>query len=218
MLAAGGIGTPVILRESGIKEAGNNFFFDPLITVCGTLKDLRTQANEIPMSSGVHVEKEGYLMTDMPIPSVTHMAFASQVFRFDKLFSNNRTARIMIKAKDTLGGRLTNSGGVRKKLIKQDKQKLLHGYENAKKVLQAAGAKDIYKTWYFAAHPGGTAKIGEIVDSDLKTKYDNLYVCDCSIIPEAWGLPPTMAIIALGNYLSRQLGAQVSEPGEKAAS
>ncbi len=208
VLAAGGIGTPVILRQSGIEEAGRNFFFDPLITVCGTIKDVRTQANEIPMSAGLHMQDEGYLMTDMPVKPMTHLLFSAQVLRFDKMFAFGHTARIMIKAKDTLGGYLTDGGGVRKKLIKEDKDKLLHGYENAKKVLKAAGASSIYKTWTFAAHPGGTAKIGEIVDARLQTRFDNLYVCDCSVIPEAWGLPPTMAILSLGKYLGRHLMAQ----------
>ena len=33
VISAGGIGTPIILRASGIKRAGYNFFFDPLIGV-----------------------------------------------------------------------------------------------------------------------------------------------------------------------------------------
>jgi predicted ATPase len=56
-----------------------------------------------------------------------------------------------------------------------------------------------------AAHPGGTSKIGHIVDANLETKYKNLYVCDCSVIPEAWGLPPTSTILSLGKYLSKHL-------------
>ena len=57
-----------------------------------------------------------------------------------------------------------------------------------------------------AAHPGGTVKVGELLDSDLKTKqYDNLYVCDCSVIPKPWGLPPTYTILALGKRLGKYL-------------
>jgi choline dehydrogenase-like flavoprotein len=71
--------------------------------------------------------------------------------------------------------------------------------------LQKAGARGILKTAYLAAHPGGTVKIGDLLDSDLKTDYDNLYVCDCSVIPEAWGLPPTLTIIGLGKRLAKHL-------------
>ncbi|MGV7223994.1 MAG: GMC oxidoreductase [Nitrospinales bacterium] len=56
-----------------------------------------------------------------------------------------------------------------------------------------------------AAHPGGTVKVGEALDSNLQTEFDNLYVCDCSVIPEAWGLPPTLTILGLGKRLSRYL-------------
>ena len=71
-MAAGGIGSPLILRHSGIHAAGYDFFFDPLITVCGTMKDVSSRHNEIPMSAGVHMKDEGYLMTDMAIPPSEH--------------------------------------------------------------------------------------------------------------------------------------------------
>ena len=114
----------------------------------------------------------------------------------------------MVKAKDTLYGKLKDNGGVRKILNSDDKQKLLRGFERAKKILKNAGAKSIFKTWYLAAHPGGTVKVGELVDSNLKTEYENLYVCDCSVIPEAWGLPPAATIIALGKRLSKHLTSE----------
>ena len=115
----------------------------------------------------------------------------------------------MVKIKDALSGRLTDSGGVRKKLLDSDRAKLMHGYENAKRVLVEAGATDIYRTGYLAAHPGGTVKLGQLLDSDLQTKaYRNLYVCDCSVIPEAWGLPPVLTIIGLGKRLARHLAAK----------
>jgi len=208
VVAAGGIGSPVILRQSGIREAGYNFFFDPLITVCGTLKDVSLRDNEIPMSTGVHMRDEGYMMTDLAIPPAMHMAFTAQVLHLHRLFSFRHTARIMVKIKDDLGGRLTDSGGVRKKLTAADRSKLKAGFDAARRVLKAAGATDIYKTSVLAAHPGGTAKIGEIVDANLKTRIENLYVCDCSVIPEAWGLPPTFTLVAFGKRLARHLVAE----------
>jgi choline dehydrogenase-like flavoprotein len=215
VLAAGGIGSPLILRASGIREAGHDFFFDPLITVCGTLKDVRLRDDEIPMSAGVHLEDEGYMMADLPFPPLMHTLFTAQVGRLDKLFAYRSTARIMVKWKDALGGRLTDRGGVRKLLGAADKRVARHGFENARRVLRAAGATDIYKTWYLAAHPGATVKIGQLVDTDLKSAIDGLYVCDCSVIPEAWGLPPSLTLVALGKRLARCLAAQRSthEPG-----
>lgn len=68
-----------------------------------------------------------------------------------------------------------------------------------------AGATDIYRSWYLVAHPGGTVKIGEHVDADLKTEVDNLYVCDRSAMPEEWGLPPTLTLLGLGKRLANHL-------------
>lgn len=144
-------------------------------------------------------------MTDMSHPAEISAYSAIGVFRFDKVFARRNTLQIMVKAKDELGGKLTDRGGVRKILDKNEKRKLKRGYDRAKAILKNAGAKDVFRTGYLAAHPGGTAKVGDLVDSNLKTEYDNLYVCDCSVIPEAWGLPPTTTIIGLGKRLARHL-------------
>ena len=204
VICAGGIGSPVILRNSGIERAGYDFFFDPLISVCGTVNDIKA-GNEIPMSTGILLEDEGYMMTDMSVPPILHMMFEAEVLKLHRMFSQKKTLRIMIKARDTLGGEISKGGGVKKMLSKQDRQRLLNGYKRATSILSNAGAKNIHKTWYFAAHPGGTVKIGELIDSDLKTQFDNLYVCDCSVIPEAWGLPPTLTLICLGKRLAKHL-------------
>ncbi|MBF0120093.1 MAG: GMC family oxidoreductase [Desulfobacterales bacterium] len=207
IISAGGIGTPVILRATGIKKAGFNFFFDPLIAVSGTVKDI-TGGKEVPMVAGMHMQEDGYVMTDMTVPSALYGGFAAQVGRFDRIMSHKHTLTIMIKEKDSLGGQLTDRGGVRKRLLESDYQSLLRGYERAKKILKNAGAKSIFKSWYIAAHPGGTAKINDIIDSNLKTEFDNLYVCDCSVIPESFGLPPTLTLIGLGKRLAKHLCAK----------
>lgn len=204
IVAAGGIGSPVILRETGIKMAGYDYFFDPLITVMGVVEDIKG-GKEIPMATGIHMEEEGYVMTDMTVPGTLYRVFTAEVFRFHRLFSHSKTLSIMVKAKDGLSGRLTDRGGVRKPLTKRDKEKLMKGYLRAEEILRNAGAKGVFKSWYIAAHPGGTAKINDVVDSDLQTEYENLYVCDCSVIPEAWGLPPTLTLIGLGKRLAKHL-------------
>lgn len=204
VVSAGGVGTPLVLRASGIKNAGYNFFFDPLICVMGTVDDIKG-GREFPMAAGIHMKDEGYVMTDMTVPRFMYMVFSAEVFRVNRLFSHSRTLQIMIKAKDSLGGRFTKRGGVRKSLADSDKAKLLRGSERAKEILEHAGARHIFKSWYLASHPGGTAKINDVVDSNLRTEYDNLYVCDCSVIPEEWGLPPTLTLIALGKRLAKHI-------------
>lgn len=207
IISAGGIGSPRILEASGIEGTGSDFFFDPLIAAMGTVDDIKG-GREIPMSTGCHMEEEGYLMTDMTTPGSLFRAFNAQVFKFQRLFSHSKTLTIMIKAKDDLGGHLTKGWLVNKGISKSDKSKLMKGYDRAKEILKKAGAKNVYKTWYLAAHPGGTAKVGEVLDTNLQTKVNNLYVCDCSVIPEAWGLPPTFSLIALGKRLAKHLTTQ----------
>ncbi len=205
VVAAGGIGSPLILRNSGISGAGYNFFFDPLISVAGYVKDA-VDENEIPMSAGIHFEEEGFVMTDMALPRMLNTIFACSGFRFHRIFSHRKVLRIMVKVRDELGGGLTDREGVRKRLVKADYEKLRQGYGHARRILENAGATGIHRTWMLAAHPGGTVKIGQLLDADLKTKqYENLYVCDCSVIPEAWGLPPTYTILALAKRLGAHL-------------
>ncbi len=205
VISAGGIGSPLVLRQSGVKDAGYDFFFDPLISVAGYVKGVKNE-NEIPMSAGIHFGKEGYVMTDMALPPMLNTIFACSGFRPHRSFSHKNVVRIMVKVRDDLAGKLTDGEGIRKRLTKADKAKLNMGFEDAKKILKNAGATGIHKTWILAAHPGGTVKIGQLLDADLKTKqFDNLYVCDCSVIPEAWGLPPTYTILALGKRLGKYL-------------
>jgi choline dehydrogenase-like flavoprotein len=204
VVAAGGIGSPVILRASGIEHAGHDFFFDPLVIVMGIAKGLGG-GREFPMATGINMAGEGYVMTDLVLPRALYQLFTAEVFRLHRLFNHAQIMPIMVKIRDSLGGRLTDSGGVRKPLSETDRDRLDRGSRRATKILEDAGARGIFSTWHIATHPGGTVKIGDIVDSDLKTEYDNLYVCDASVIPEEWGLPPTLTVLALGKRLSKHL-------------
>jgi choline dehydrogenase-like flavoprotein len=210
VVSAGGIGTPMILRASGIAGAGRDFFFDPLVVVMGVVDDL-SGGREFPMATGLHDADEGYFLTDLVWPRLLYQVFAAEVLRLNRLLSHARVAPIMVKIRDELGGRLTRTGGVRKPLSDVDRRRLARGSERAARILERAGAREIFSTWRVASHPGGTAKVGDIVDADLRTEVDHLYVCDCSVIPEEWGLPPTFTIIALGKRLASHLSGDALE-------
>ena len=184
ILGAGGIGSAEILRRSGLKNAGIDFFVDPLIFAKGKIPEIK-QARELQMQAGWHKTDE-FVMTDLAMPKDPKMS-------------------IMIKIKDDLGGRITDRGGCRKDLSRSDVNKLNDGFNHASKILKNAGVKDVQRSSVIAAHPGGTVKVGQLLDTNLKTEFDNLYVCDCSVIPEAWGLPPTLTILGLGKRLSKHL-------------
>jgi choline dehydrogenase-like flavoprotein len=121
------------------------------------------------------------------------------------MFAYRRTLTVMVKARDVLSGRLTARGGVAKPLTPPDRAALDRGAAEARKILRAAGARHLHQAGHVAVHPGGTAKVGEVVDTDLQTRIPGLYVCDASVIPTAWGLPPTFTVMALGRRLGSHL-------------
>jgi choline dehydrogenase-like flavoprotein len=213
VVAAGGIGSPVLLRASGLPGAGRDFFIDPIVTAVGEVDGLDAEP-EMPMTAGMLCTDDGYMMTDICVPGALFSVMSAQSGRVGR---RRRSLQIMIKARDGLGGRVTDREGVRKRLDPADAAKLRHGYERAKSILAHAGARRIYRTGYVGAHPGGTVKVGEMLDENLRTEVENLYVCDCSVIPEPWGLPPTLTLIGLGKRLARHLLASAGRSRAEAS-
>lgn len=204
IVAAGGIGTPQILKKSGIDGVGRDFFYDPLWFVFGTVKN-SSSGKGVQMCSGIHFADEGIVMTDFNMPRILKALFDLEVFQFRQVFNYANVVPIMIKVRDGLGGYITDAGWVWKPLKVSDKQKLQTGRTHARRILKNMGAKEIYNSWLLAAHPGGTVKIGEHLDTQLQTRIENLYVCDCSVIPKELGLPPTFTILSLGKRLAKHL-------------
>ncbi|MEW6674063.1 MAG: GMC family oxidoreductase [Thermodesulfobacteriota bacterium] len=204
VIAAGGIGSPLILRKSGIQGVGYDFFFDPIWFILGKVKALN-EGRGIPMSAVVHLEKDGIVITDFNMPHLIKTLFDLEVFQLKKVFSYQNILPIMVKVRDDLGGKITKRGFLSKKLTDNDWEKLKKGAQISKRILENLGATEIYKTWLLAAHPGGTVKIGDHLDENLQTKYRDLYVCDASVFPEKLGVPPTSTILALGKRLARHL-------------
>lgn len=205
VLAAGGIGSPRVLHGSGLGPANAPFFSDPVVAVMGSVDDIDGGA-EVPMAAGTSFHADGIALADMTLPRPMYQAFAMQVGRFDRLFAHRRTLSIMVKIRDEIGGRI-GPRWVDKTLQPADRKRFKHGVGIAKSILQAADARHIFKSWHFAAHPGGSVRIGAGVDSDLQTPTAGLYVCDASVIPQSWGLPPTLTLLCLGKRLGMQLAS-----------
>jgi choline dehydrogenase-like flavoprotein len=128
--------------------------------------------------------------------------------RFDRLFAHAHTLSIMVKIRDEVGGRI-GPRWVDKTLQPADRSKFERGIALARGVLEQAGARHIFASHHFAAHPGGSVRIGEHVDRDLQTAVGGLYVCDAAVIPGPWGLPPTLTLLCLGRRLGSQLAGVV---------
>ena len=203
VLAAGGIGSPCILHGSGLGPASASFFSDPVVAVMGSVDDIDGGA-EVPMAAGASFAADGISLADLTLPQPMYQAFAAQVGRVDRLFAHKRTLSIMVKIRDEIGGSV-GPHWVDKSLQEADKRKLKQGVGMAREILSKAGARHIFKSWHFAAHPGGSVRIGEQVDADLETSTPGLYVCDASVIPQPWGLPPTLTLLCLGKRLGKHL-------------
>jgi choline dehydrogenase-like flavoprotein len=176
-----------------------------VVAVMGSVDGLDGGA-EVPMATGMRLDADGISLADLTLPRPMYQGFTAQVGRFDRLFAHSRTLSLMVKIRDEIGG----SVGPRwadKTLQAADRKKLDAGVGIAREVLAACGAKHVFKTWHFAAHPGGSVRIGDGVDSNLQAKAHGLYVCDASVIPQAWGLPPTLTLLALGKRLGSYLAA-----------
>jgi len=204
VVSAGGVGSPVLLRASGIDNVGEGFFCDPLVIVNGAAEDIGGPW-EAPMAAGVHMADDGYMLTDLSHAPYLYWPMTARMLRFDRLLAHTRTLSIMVKIKDDIGGRISARGHVRRIFGKPDIAKLKHGAERARDILRNAGARHMFRFPITAAHPGGSVRVGDALDANLGSEIENLYVCDCSVIPEPWGLPPTFTLIALGKRLAKHL-------------
>ncbi len=140
VLAAGGLGSPMILRASGIERAGRDFFYDPVLAVSGTVDGLDADA-EPPMLAAVDRLDDGYLLTDLCRPQWLHNAFTVAAGRPDRVLAYRSTLTVMVKARDALSGALTRRGGVAKPLTAADRAILDRGAAQAREILRHAGAR-----------------------------------------------------------------------------
>ncbi|MCX7926532.1 MAG: GMC family oxidoreductase N-terminal domain-containing protein [Candidatus Omnitrophica bacterium] len=204
VLAAGGIGTPIILQNSGIA-AGQSLFLD-LFTVTIGLTSNISLTGEIPMS--LFYQEDGFILsTFIDTPMVAASVIPAALRKTLKLTQRDRMVGIMVKIADDTKGKVSADGIIYKTITDKDKEKLCKGQTIAKNILINSGAdpKTILVSRIRGAHPGGTAAIGEVVDTNLETKIKRLFVCDCSVLPTAPGLPPILTIVALAKRLSQYL-------------
>ena len=207
VLAGGGIGSPRLLHASQLGPRHAPFFSDPVVAVMGSVDDLDEGIGgaEVPMVAGASFHDEGIALADLTLPRPMFQAFALQAGRVDRLGAHGRTLSVMVKIRDDIGGKV-GPRWVDKRLTREDRARLAQGIVLARSILDQAGARRVFATHHFAAHPGGSVRIGVGVDNELRAA-PGLYVCDASVIPGAWGLPPTLTLLCLGKRLGAMLGA-----------
>ena len=198
ILAAGGLTTPVILHRAGIMNAGEDFFIDLFVNTYGVTKGLN-QCHEPAMAlvDDEFYESNGFILS----PFVNQPRLIRFVEIGPKAFfhPSNKLMGIMTKTADDPAGRVYPDGSVSKPVTQRDWSRLNEGASISKEILIKAGAdkKSIVVSKPQGAHPGGTAAIGKIVNSNLETEIKNLFVCDASVLPRSPGKPPILTLVAL---------------------
>lgn len=206
ILSAGGLGTPVILQQSGIKDAGSGLFVDLLITTYGVTDNLN-QIHEpvMPLVNHEFLKTRGFILS----PYISHARLSRfiEVGLKGALLPLQRLIGIMTKIIDEPSGRVYADGTVSKPVTERDRARLQEGADTSREILVKAGAdrKSIVVSKPLGGHLGGTAAIGKIVDNNLQTQVKNLFVCDASVLPESPGLPPILTIVALAKRLAKTL-------------
>ena len=196
ILSAGAISSALILRRSGI-DAGREIFFDPFVSVGGYLKDI---------NFNTEVQMAGLVIGENFVLSPHFSSFIRANIPDDSV-EDSDILSIMVKTADECKGYIDDDGEVYKTNTIQDIRYLAEGVATAGFILEKAGVdpNTIGSTVYRGAHPGGTAPIGKIVDSNLETEISNLFVCDASVLPISPGKPPILTILALSKRLADYL-------------
>ena len=195
ILCAGAIESAVILKSSGLTGIGRELFFYTFVTVGGYLTDIKFNT-EVPMA-GLVIGKNFVLSPH----------FSTFIYDDGEAIDAKDTLSIMVKTPDEAKGYVHSDGFIQKVNTINDIRYLAEGVAVAGMILEKAGVdpKTISSTVYRGAHPGGTAAIGKVVDSNLETEIPNLYVCDASVLPIAPGKPPILTILALSKRLADYL-------------
>lgn len=195
ILAAGGLGTPVILQNSGI-ECEKKLFVDPVLCVAAENKETN-QDRELSMP--FVVQKEHYILS----PYFDYLSFYFN--RKWKLKAKNILG-MMIKLADSNAGGV-NASGINKKLADIDNERLEAGVNLCKEIFMRLGIdkERIFLGTINAGHPGGMLPLTENEAFTFHNPVlpENLYVADATLFPHSLGNPPILTIIAMAKRISK---------------
>ncbi|TAL35235.1 MAG: GMC family oxidoreductase [Spirochaetes bacterium] len=208
ILAAGGIGTPRILQASGLAKAGEGMAMDVTVMVYGTTKE-KGIGKEPPMTWSWENDEDGYMLSTLIDPWLLYPLGAMRVGIKQALMwpKWGNILGVMIKLKDDISGGVYPGGRISKPLTPKDTVRLAHARATCERILIEAGASpsSIFMRPLMGTHPSGTVRIGTMLDTNLKTEIDGLYVCDASTFPESLDRPTVLTIIGLSKRLAGHL-------------
>lgn len=208
ILAAGGIGSPRILHQSGVRDAGKGMTMDTTVMVYGVTKE-RGIGNEPPMTWSWEDRAGGYMLSTLIDPWLNYpLVSAQKGLQFSlRWLQWNHMLGVMIKLKDSISGGVFPDGTISKPMTNDDSERLKLAENVARRILVQAGADadTLFTTPLRGTHPSGTVRIGDMLDTDLQTHVAGLYVCDASVFPEALARPTVLTIIGLAKRLAQHL-------------
>jgi choline dehydrogenase-like flavoprotein len=195
VLAAGGLGTPLILDRSGIP-CEPRLFVDPVLCVAA---EWTGSGLDKEISMPFVVEREGYIIS----PYFDYLSFL-----FNRRWSHRSgdILSLMIKLADRPEGSIS-AQGIRKVLHPEDRARLDDAVALCRAILSRIGIPE-EKTFLGtinAGHPGGMLPLTdrESVSFHHHALPENVYVADASLFPTSLGKPPILTIIALAKRVGR---------------
>lgn len=205
VVAAGELASPRLVRDCGIREVGaRGFYCNPGYAIYGLVPGMRGTDGFVG-SMGCDLE-DGIELGDATVARALHRPMMLGGLHFRHLRAFPQTLGIGVKVKDAPGGQFGADGRFHKRIGREDQHRLEWGRRVAVGVLREAGAKHIVDFGVTAAgRVGGLLRIGEHVDARLETRLRDLHVCDGSVIPDDMRGTPTVTLVCLARYLSRQL-------------
>ncbi len=195
VLAAGGLGTPIVLENSGIF-CEDTLFVDPVLCVAAPYENAG-QDREVPMP--FLMERDGYMLSP-------YMDYLSYFFNKSWRLPCHDILSMMIKLADSDCG-----ASYSKKLVKdltgRDKQRLNEAVGDCKDILRKMGVadEDMFLGTINAGHPGGMLPLTEQEAESFHNPRlpENLYIADATLLPESMGNPPIWTIMALSKRIAK---------------
>ncbi len=211
VLASGGLGSARILQHSAMDAAGVGMAMDTTTMVYG-FGPHPGNGPEPPMTYSFENPRDGYMLSTLADPWLLYPLAALRVGPGPLLDWRrwHRGLGIMIKLKDEISGGIYPDGRIRKPMTAADRQRLDLATGVCRRILIEAGAEaaSIFVRPLIGTHPSATVRIGEMLDNNLMTEIDGLYVCDASVFPESLDRPTVLTILALAERLARHLAGQ----------
>ena len=198
VLAAGGIGTPQILKASKLP-AEDHLWADIVLTLGGVSKDAN-QLKEPPMVW--YTKEEDYILS----PYLDILSY--YLHKPWKDVSIQDRVGLMVKLADEEQGTVFADGRVKKEITLHDKNRLDEAISQAQQVMEASGVSGPFiRGVHNGGHLGGTVPLSKETVPDMKPSWlpKGLWVADLSLAPRSQGMPTMLLTSALALRVARKI-------------